>query len=169
MVRGVRTTLTLVFLAALLAAAAFWGWDAAMEPLPETAEAPVCEDTPVATGQKVYPDQVIVSVYNASARSGLATRTSDLFVDQGFVEGDGGNAPRGTTIQDAQIWTSDPQSPAVRLVRSYLGPAASVVDGEQLGLGVVVVVGEEFGELTKGKKSIKTLQDGFICSPPDSE
>ena len=60
----------------------------------------------------------------------------------------------------------DPESPAVRLVKSYLGDQATVVEGEQLGLGVVVVVGEEFGDLAKGRKSAKAVQSGFICSPP---
>ncbi|MGI8645043.1 MAG: LytR C-terminal domain-containing protein [Nocardioides sp.] len=168
MLRGVRSTLTLVTLVALLVGAAFWGWGAAMKPLPESQDLPLCEDTAVAAGQKVYPDQVTVSVFNASSRSGLAGRTSALLLDEGFPEGDSGNAPRGTTVAHSQIWTSDPQSPAVRLVESYLGEEATVVEGEQLGLGVVVVVGEEFGELTRGRKSAKARQAGFICSPPGS-
>jgi hypothetical protein len=68
-------------------------------------------------------------------------------------------------VVHSQIWTSDPESPAVRLVKSYLGEQATVVEGEQLGLGVVVVVGEEFGDLAKGRKSAKAVQPGYICSP----
>ena len=44
-----------------------------------------------------------------------------------------------------------------------------MVEGEQLGLGVVVVVGEEFGELAKGSKSAKAVQAGFICSPQGTD
>ncbi len=169
MVRGVRTSLTLLFLVALLVAAAFWGWDAAMSPLPEAEDTPVCVDTAVAKGDKVYPDQVAVSVFNASARSGLATRTIESFTDAGFVEGDSGNAPRGTNVKQTQIWTSDRKSPAVRLVKSRLGKRTTVVEGEALGTGVVVLVGDEFKDLKKGQKSVKAVQDGFICSPPDSQ
>jgi hypothetical protein len=165
MLRSLRSTLTIIAMIALLAGAAFWGWGAATEPLPEAQDQPLCEDTPVETGQKVYPDQVTVSVFNASSRSGLAGRTAGLLLDEGFPEGDSGNAPKGTTVIHSQIWTSDPESPAVRLVKSYLGAQATVVEGEQLGLGVVVVVGEEFGELAKGRKSAKAVQAGFICSP----
>jgi hypothetical protein len=168
MLQGLRSTLTLVFLVAVLIGAAIWGWGAAMKPLPESDEPPPCEDTAVDTGQKVYPDQVTVSVFNASSRAGLAGRTLDAFVDDGFGEGDSGNAPRGTTVTHSQIWTSDPQSPAVRLVKSHLGPGSDVVEGEALGIGVVVVVGEEFDELKRGKKSTKARQPGFICSPPGS-
>jgi hypothetical protein len=168
MLRGIRSTITLIFLCALLAGAAFWGWDAAMKPLPQAEDLPLCEDEPVEVGQKVYPDQVTVSVFNASSRTGLAGRTAQLFLDEGFAEGQDGNAPRGTTVTYAQIWTSDPSSPAVRLVKSFLGPRATVVEGEQLGLGVVVVVGEGFEKLVRGKKSATTKQAGFICSPAGS-
>ena len=168
MLRGIRSTLTLIFLCAVLVGAAIWGWGAAMQPLPEAEDLPVCQDVPVEPGQKVYPDQVTVSTYNASSRTGLAARTADLFLDEGFGEGQSGNAPRGTAVTYAQIWTADPRSPAVRLVKSYLGPRASVTQGDQLGLGVVVVVGEEFEELVRGRKSVTTKQSGFICSPPGS-
>ena len=50
MLRGIRSTITLIFLCALLAGAAFWGWDAAMKPLPEAGELPLCEDEPVEIG-----------------------------------------------------------------------------------------------------------------------
>src|SRR5215218_9538943 len=156
MLRGIRSTITLIFLCALLAGAAFWGWDAATEPLPEADDLPLCEDEPVETGQKVYPDQVTVSVYNASSRTGLASRTAQLFLDEGFAAGQDGNAPRGTTVTYAQIWTSDPMSPAVRLVKSFLGPRATVVEGEG------------FEELVRGKKWASAKQAGFICSPPGS-
>lgn len=169
MLQSVRSTLTLVFLVAMLAGAALWGWGAAMKPLPQSEDPPVCEDTGVEPGQKVYPDQVTVSVFNASSRAGLAGRTIRLFLDEGFAEGDSGNAPRGTTVAHSQIWTSDPRSPAVRLVASRLGPQSSVVEGEQLGLGVVVVVGEDFSDLVKGRKQVSARQAGFICSPPGSE
>lgn len=169
MLQSARSTLTLVFLAALLAGAAFWGWGAATEPLPGAEDLPVCEDTAVEPGQKVYADQVTVSIFNASSRSGLAGRTMQLFLDEGFAEGDSGNAPRGTTVAHSQVWTSDRRSPAVRLIASRLGPETSVVEGEQLGLGVVVVVGEDFQKLVKGSKQVKTRQAGFICSPPGSE
>ncbi|GAA2132289.1 LytR C-terminal domain-containing protein [Nocardioides bigeumensis] len=166
MVRGIRSTLTLVFLVALLVGAVIWGWGAATKPLPQTQDEPLCEEVAVEAGQRVYPDQVAVSIFNASSRAGLAGRTTELFLDSGFGEGDSGNAPTGTEVAYAQIWASDPKSPAVRLVKSYLGPRATITEGDQLGVGVVVVVGEEFEELVKGKKSVKAAADGFVCSPP---
>jgi len=169
MLRSVRSALTLVFLVALLVAAAIWGWGAATEPLPDAQDLPACEDTAVERRQKVYPDQVTVSVFNASTRSGLAGRTMQLFLDEGFSEGGSGNAPRGTSVAHSQIWTSDRRSPAVRLIAGRLGPESSIVEGEQLGVGVVVVVGEDFGGLVRGAKNVKARRAGFICSPPGSD
>lgn len=164
----VRSSLTLVFLVAVVAASGWWGWTQLTEPIPEAEPPPVCEDTPIEAGTRVYPDQVTVSVYNASGRSGLAGRTLGLFEDRGFAPGQGGNAPRGTTVAYAQIWTSDPRNPAVKLARSYLGDRASVVEGEALGAGVVVVVGENFEELVRGRKSARSGRASTVCSPPGS-
>ena len=46
------------------------------------------------------------------------------FEDQGFGAGNVGNAPKGTVVHYAQIWTTSPHDPAVQLVASRLGPSA---------------------------------------------
>lgn len=168
MTRALRSTLTLVFLVAVLLGAAFWGWGALTAPLPTSEDQPPCEETLVPAGTRVYPDQVTVSVFNASTRSGLAGRTMGLFTEAGFAEGSQGNAPRGTTVTRAQIWADDAKNPAVRLVRSHLGQGTPVVAGEDLGPGVVVVVGQDFEELVKGKKSAKSPSDKMVCIPPEA-
>jgi hypothetical protein len=167
-IRAARTTLTLVFLAAMLLGATIWGWAAVTRPFPSQEDLPVCEDRTVSAGTKVYPDQVAVSVFNASTRSGLAGRTLDLFGDAGFAKADDGNAPRGTKVATAQIWSATPKNPAVKLVRSYLGKGTPVVAGDRLGAGVVVVVGGEFTKLKRGAKAASSRQDSIVCSPPGS-
>ena len=168
MTRALRSTLTLVFLVAVLLGAGLWGWGALTAPLPRADDLPPCEDTLVPAGTRVYPDQVSVSVFNASSRTGLAARTMGLFTDAGFAEGDRGDAPRGTTVARAQIWASDPANPAVRLVRSHLGEDTPVVAGEELGVGVVVIVGEDFEALVKGKRSARAGTDTMVCIPPEA-
>ncbi len=166
MIRAARTTLTLVFLLAVLLAGGLYGWTRLTAPLPKAEDAPVCEDTRIEAGSKVYPAQVTVSVFNASSRNGLAGRTIDLLKDAGFGSASEGNAPKGTNVEHAQIWTDTPDSPDVRLVRSYLGKRKTVVvPGERLGLGVVVVVGESFDKLAKGKPSTTAASAASICSP----
>ncbi|HEU4810684.1 MAG TPA: LytR C-terminal domain-containing protein [Nocardioides sp.] len=163
---GARTTATLAVLFCILLLAAVWGWSALTDPFPGKADLPTCVATSVPEGEKVYPDQVVVSVFNAGTREGLAGRTMQLFTDQGFVEGDSGNAPSNARVSTAEIWTDDPTSPAVLLIASRLGPNAKIVRRDTTGAGVVVIVGDAFKDLREGRKSVKATEDSEICSPP---
>lgn len=171
MTSRLRSALTMVVLLLMLAAGAVWGWTAVTAPFPEPTDPPLCTDRTVAKGEKVYPDQVVVSVFNAGTRSGLADRTQQLLVDLGFVAGATDNAPREARVDTAEIWTSDKSSPAVRLVRSYFGGKQTKVKrvaGAQLGPGVVVLVGDSFTDLAKGRDGVKAKTTTVICSPPGS-
>jgi hypothetical protein len=168
---GVRTALTLGFLCLLLVVAGAWGWQALTEPLPDSAPAPPCTDTTVAAGTDVFRDQVAVSVFNGSTRSGLASATMELLEERGFVGVDTGNAPQ--RIKRVQIWAEDPKNPAVRLVRRQFRNAQVVpgteVDGEALGRGVVVVLGQSYSSLRdKEVESVKARGEATFCSPPGS-
>lgn len=165
MTQAVKTTVTLAVLAALLVLGASWGWSALTKPLPKLADAPTCVETPVQTGETVTPDQVTVSVLNAGRRVGLATRTMTALTGEGFNRGDSGNAPGGTLVGNVQIWTDDPDSPAVALVASRL-PRVKVVQRDVSQVGVVVVVGDNFQQVGKGVASVAAAKGTTICSPP---
>jgi hypothetical protein len=165
MSQAMRTTITLLVLGVLLAVGAVWGWHATMEPLPAKVDSPICVDTDVAAGEKIFPQQVVVSIYNASQRDGLAGRTMGLLTDEGFVKGQAGNAPKAK-VSTAEIWTTEPKSPDVRLVASYLGPDVEVERREGLGVGVTVVVGDLFQDLSAGRRAVRATDDAQICSPP---
>ncbi len=64
------------------------------------------------------------------------------------------------------IWTKDPDSPAVRLVASRLGPKVVIEKRSAPGSGVTVVVGDGFEDLVKGKRAVVAKSDAQICSPP---
>ncbi|MDH2412645.1 LytR C-terminal domain-containing protein [Nocardioides sp. CER19] len=168
MTQAVKTVLTLAVLAALLAFAASWGWSALTAPLPSLTSGPACVETAVSAGETVTTQQVTVSVLNAGKRAGLASRTMTALTDQGFNKGDSGNAPAKTAVTYAQIWTDDPTSPAVALVASRFGGRAKIVQHDVAEVGVVVVVGDKFRTLTKGKPSVKATKGTTICSPPSS-
>lgn len=164
-----RSALTLAALGLVLVLGVTWAWTAVTEPFPGRVEAPVCVSTQVAEGDKVFPDQVTVSVLNAGSRAGLAQRTMSDLVDSGLARGSLGNAPRGTEVRNAQIWTDDPDDPAVRLVRSYLGKRAVVVEQEPTLPGVNIVVGDKFRVVKQGRKSVVAQADTEICSPPTDD
>lgn len=168
MTQAARTSLTLAALCLVLVAAAIWGWQAATEPLPVKADRPVCVTTAVSAGDQVYPEQVTVSVYNAGTREGLAGRTMQLLTDAGFAEGQSGNVSTGAgaKVATVAIWTEQPQSPAVRLVASRLGPNVSIERRSGPGAGVNVIVGDGFQRTVKGKRFIVAGEDTSICSPP---
>ncbi len=166
--RHLKTLLTLGVLAVLLLAGITWGWSAMTSPFPQRAAPKLCVKTHLKRGARVAAPKVTVSVFNASTRVGLAERTLAEFEDQGFGAGKVGNAPKGTAVPFAQVWTSKPTNPAVKLVLSRLGPRATVVRKHHGGAGVVVMVGGGFEQLVAGKSSIKVTTPTSICSPPSA-
>src|SRR5687768_7471486 len=117
-----RTAITLAFLAVLVLVGVTWGWAQVSEPLPGKVDAPLCVDTSYAAGDELFVQDVTVSVLNASSREGLAGRTMAELEDAGFAEGQTTNAPQGTAISTpAEIWVTDPENPAAKLVRKRFG------------------------------------------------
>jgi hypothetical protein len=142
MEQAAKSTITLGALSVLLVIVGIWGWNAATEPFPAKTEPPKCVSTTIEAGEKVFPQQVTVSVLNASDRNGLAGRTMGQLADQGFNEGDTGNAPGNARVEAAARDTQ--------------------------GVGVTVVVGDDFSDVLPGKKAVVAGEDAEICSPPVS-
>ncbi|WP_191907802.1 LytR C-terminal domain-containing protein [Nocardioides cynanchi] len=165
----VKTLLTLAVLAVLVLVGVTWGWASLTSPFPHRAAAQgPCVTTTLQPGDRVSAPKLIVSVFNASNRVGLAESTMSQFEAQGFGAGDVGNAPQGTSVQFAQVWSTDPRDPAVRLVLSRLGRLAHVIKRTHSGPGVIVVVGTRFQKLVPGLSSVKVTTPTTICSPPAS-
>ncbi|CUR62077.1 conserved exported hypothetical protein [metagenome] len=164
---ALRSALTLAVLALLVVVASLWGWAAFTEPFPEDEPVPVCENATISAGSEVRRDQVVVSVFNGSGRSGLAGSTSAQLAERGFVAGDVADSPQPAAT--TQIWSSDPTNPAVQLVQQQF-KGAEVVPGNPIGVGVVVVVGEKFTALRKKQvESVVAEADATICKATGSE
>jgi hypothetical protein len=164
----VKAVLTLAVLAVLVMVGVTWGWSSFTSPFPHRASQGPCLTTTLQPGDRVSAPKLIVSVFNASNRVGLAESTMSEFENQGFGAGEVGNAPNGTTVQFAQVWSTDPHDPAVRLVVSRLGRLAHVIKKTHSGPGIIVVVGTRFQKLVPGLSSVKVTTPTTICSPPNS-
>lgn len=165
-----QSLVTLSALAALTLLAAVVGFAALTAPFPTAEDQPVCVTTQIAADQEVFPEQVTISVYNASNRNGLASSTLNDLVERGFIGAGSGNAPGDTRVKGVQIWADNAKNPAVALVKGQFRNA-KVVPGSELGPGVVVVVGTGKVSLRASGKapvSTKSKSPSVICSPPGS-
>ena len=164
---ALKSALTLAVLGLLVVVGALWGWAALTQPFPKDEPVAICEDTNVSAGTEVRRDQVVVSVFNGSGRTGLASSTIAQLAARGFVAGDVGDSPQPTAT--TQIWASDPTNPAVALVKQQF-KKAKVVAGDAIGIGVVVVVGEKFKTLRpKQVESVLAESDATFCKATGSE
>ena len=116
----------------------------------------------------VTPGNVLVNVYNASGTDGLAGETMDALGAQGVRRGHHEQHRRRRPADSgAVIWTNDPDGPAAKLLQTYLGKDAEVIDQATADLGITVVVGEGFPGIKDGKTGVKAKDDSYVCSPPD--
>lgn len=175
---GARTGLTLLVLAVLLVGGFLWGVREVTAPFggspfasdaTKTADASDCRMVEVKAGNQITPPDLVVSVLNAGSREGRAGEVLQQLGDAGFAPGRVGNAPAGTSVSTAEIWTTTPRQAATRLVRSALGPGVEVVRREVDLPGIVVVIGDGFDAPTAPRESVTSVQASTICSPPESE
>jgi hypothetical protein len=167
--RHVTTGVTLLVLLLILGIGAFVGLRQLFAPLPEagdaaTTKAPRCSVEALRKGQRVSTRQVEVSVYNAGTRPGLATRTMGVLTARGFRKGAVANAPRGSGVKVAQIWTTQRKDAAARLVAVQFGPSIKVkLKRTDLGPGVDVVVGDGFRRLARVTRAVVVRQTQSAC------
>lgn len=160
---------TLLVLLLICLAMGAWGFRTLSQGFPEspisTNTGPYCVDRPVAAGDRVYPQDVMVSVYNAGRRAGGASRIMGDLADLGFAQGLTGNVD--SDVRRVQVWSDDPDNPAVQLVARQFGRRTNISGGHpEMGQGVVVVVGEQLRGVPGRVKNIKAGADSTICSPP---
>lgn len=164
-----RTLLTLALLAVLLFAGVSWAVGAVSEPFPETAAPAVCDPTELANGDILRPPDMTVSVLNAGNRPGLGGDTLDDLREQGFAGGRLENADDELDdelrVRSSQIWSPEGGSPAVRLLRSYLGGRVQVVARESPVEGLTVVVGNGFPGVREGRAQAQVREPVTVCAP----
>ena len=163
----VRTAITLAVLLLLMLLGVTWGWAQVTKSFPGKVDAAICVDTRYGAGDELFVQDVTVSVLNASSREGLAGRTMQELTDVGFAEGQTGNAPKSTALTaPAEIWVADVETPAAKLLRKRVGPVPVVAHPDSGYAGIVLVVGDQFGDLRQGPESLTLDDDAVVCSPP---
>jgi len=164
--RHLTTGVTLLVLVALLVAGGIYGLDSLLRPLPQdkSSAASTCSATDVKKGQRLHTRQVEVSVFNAGNRSGLAGEVMVALHQRGFRQGDVGNAPAGSGVKRAQVWTTQRNDAAARLVlRQFKKGIAIHVVKADLGPGVDVVIGSDFRKLAKPTRVLVVQKASAAC------
>ncbi len=164
--RHVTTAITMVVLCMILVVAAVVGFNTLFAPLPGEDEEPAaspsesCAVEPVEEGRRLRSRQVVVNVFNAGTRAGLAGSTMDALRSRGFRGGTIGNAPEGTKVRRVQVWIAEGEEDAGRLVARQFGPKTPVLTPEDdIVSGIDVVVGNQFRSLKRAPRSIKVAQE----------
>jgi LytR cell envelope-related transcriptional attenuator len=164
--RHVRTGVTLVVLAGILVAAAYFGWLGLTrgwvggDDRASAADGPrrSCSTPPPAT---VRAPRIRVSVYNAGAPEGQATEVMEALAGQGFREGELTDAPDRIDVDGVVLWPGAAGPGEVRLVRRQFDDARVAPRRGPLGPGINVLVGEAFDGLARGAP--RSLQ---VARPP---
>ena len=127
----------------------------------------LCTERTVEAGQKIRASEITVSVYNAGRRAGAASTVMRQLQSRGFVAGESKNAPDGTDVRRAQVWADTRGNSAAKLVAAQFGDDIAVkVNRKNLGIGIVVVVGNDLGKLVKAPTSTTATRPTKVCSPP---
>ena len=166
----VPTAITMTVLVVLLLGAAVWGWTRLTAPVPKpdlgAASSGVCTPRDYEAGATLTAADVVVNVYNASGRSGLAQQTMTALTSRGFSAGNTGNAPEGTEVARVEIRSNNIESTAVGILRANLGDPVVVTLDEDVD-AVTLYVGPGWDEL-KGEEGSRTVPVAeSICGPND--
>ena len=135
-----------------------------------------CVTTMVAAGDALpKPAKVKVNVYNATATSGLASKTATAVEKRGFTIVDVANDPTGKAITGvAQIRFGTKGEPGARLLLLYL-PGAELVQLDRKGRQVDLAVGDGYTDLASQAEVDAQLAvtspvvSGPGCASPVSE
>lgn len=163
--RHVTTAVTMIVLCLIVVGAAVVGFNALFAPLPggddapAAAPSPTCEE-PADSSRRLRSGEVVVNVFNAGTRAGLAGTTMDALRARGFRGGTIDNAPEGTRVRRAQVWIAAGEEDAGRLVARQFGRNTPVLTPDVDPVdGIDVVVGNSFRSLKRAPSSIVVRQE----------
>jgi hypothetical protein len=167
--RQLTTAGTLAVAALVLCGMAAWGISAATKPLPRLGsdDPTTCAKNEISKQVYVTRKQVTVSVWNAGARKGFASLTLERLESKGFNPGSVGNAPAGSGVTRATVFTTEHDDPAAELVARTMGKNVPIeVTDDELGPGIDVFVGpRQRGLNPKAPTRVKLPKPIESCVP----
>ncbi len=159
-----RTTITMLLLILLVVGAGWYGYNQLVAPADPTDNSSRCTEKQIAKDGQLRAGEVTVNVYNAGDLSGLAGKTLSTFQRRGFRPGVSENAPGRLKVRKAVIYGSKANQADVRLVRKQFRDKVRVVRRPNLAEGVDVVVGTQFGGISrKAPTSLKIKAKKNAC------
>lgn len=154
----IKTPLTLLALAAIVAVGGIWGYRNATAQIPPRPPEP-CVMTDV--GDKLTPNHVTLRVLNAGLHGGLAKRVSSALRSYGFNIFKVNNTDDRLT--ETVIVGNSVDSPEVKLVAGFFKKAKTQGDG-RIDHMVDVLLGDNYqGRVTNPEESLAVK--GPICLP----
>lgn len=149
-----RTALTLLLTLLFLFGAFWWAWSyirdggegAGATPTPSATAPPTPTATCIAGND---PKGVLINVYNATNRSGLARRSADQLTAAGFQVGAVANDPAGQAVEGVLQLRHGPEgAPFAAAFKEYYQPVAELAAIERAGTDLDLVLGNAFEDFT---------------------
>lgn len=135
------------------------------KPDPVAAE-PTCEIKKIAKGEVLSSNLVMVHVYNASQRAGVANRVKINLERRGFLGGVAQNNPGQLKPKNVMVLSQDPADPRARLVaRQFKGKVERVQADFETEDGISVLIGPDYQGLKQAGTKLKASQDVTVCVP----
>lgn len=136
---------------------------------PDTSAAaePTCDLKRIAPGEELTSNLVMVHVYNAGGREGLANRVKINLERRDFLGGVAKNNPGQVATDNVTVLTSDPGDPRVTLVaQQFKGKVATAAPDFELEDGVSILVGRDYAGLDKeAANRIVVDREVTVCVP----
>lgn len=149
---NVRGPVTLLFLVAVLAGAAWFGWRTVLSSATPAA-GPACATPSPGTTQQAAAKDITVNVFNAGNREGMATRTARDLERRGFTIGTVGNEPTESRASKAKIVAirgRDKTAPEVALLAAQVrAKKPLIIADDREDPTVDLVIGNQFTGLAK--------------------
>jgi hypothetical protein len=118
-----------------------------------------------ATKAPITPRQVVVNVYNATDRRGLAAKTATTLSLREFAVGTVANDPRSEKVTGTVIVRYGPRGKAAAQLLSRHLPAPKLVIDKRKGAAVDLVLGAKFAGLLPLASTTPTLPATPTCRP----